>query len=80
MEVAGLGFDPWLLRAAGEAAREAMARLERESAALAGRSFNLASPSQLADVLYNVLQVHQHILWDACSASHPPNPLHLAAC
>ena len=57
MEVAGLGFDPWLLLRAGEEAKAQMARLEARAAELAGRPLNLASPSQLANVLYGVLRV-----------------------
>lgn len=34
-----------------------MARIEEEAAAIAGRPFNLSSPQQLADVLYNKLKV-----------------------
>ena len=34
-----------------------MSRIEQEAAELAGRPFNLASPQQLAEVLYNVLKV-----------------------
>lgn len=59
MEAAGLGFDPWLLGDAGRGARGHMARLEEEAATVAGRPFNLSSPQQLADVLYNVLKVGQ---------------------
>ena len=57
MEVAGLGFDPWLLGQAGQLARSHMARIEDESASVAGRPFNLSSPQQLAEVLYRVLKV-----------------------
>ncbi len=57
MEQAGLGFDPWLLRQGGQVARDRMAAIEQECEGLAGRPFNLASPSQLAEVLYNVLKV-----------------------
>ena len=59
MEVAGLGFDPWLLGQAGQLARSHMARIEDESASVAGRPFNLSSPQQLAEVLYRVLKVGQ---------------------
>ena len=50
------GFDPWRLAEAGRLARAHMARLESEAAGIAGKPFNLASPSQLADVLYEVLK------------------------
>lgn len=46
-----------LLSDAGAAARASMSRIEQEAAELAGRPFNLASPQQLAEVLYNVLKV-----------------------
>lgn len=57
MEAAGLGFDPWHLQAAGAQAKAHMARLEGEAARVAGRAFNLASPQQLAEVLYETLKV-----------------------
>ncbi|KAL4854177.1 putative myosin light chain kinase [Chlorella vulgaris] len=57
MEQAGLGFDPWLLRQGGQVARDRMAAIEQVCEGLAGRPFNLASPSQLAEVLYNVLKL-----------------------
>lgn len=50
------GFDPWRLAEAGRLARAHMARLESEAAGIAGKQFNLASPSQLAEVLYTVLK------------------------
>lgn len=40
-----------------------MARLESDAAGIAGKPFNLASPSQLADVLYTVLKVWRAVEW-----------------
>lgn len=57
MEAVGLGFHPWALLDAGQVARASMARIEEEAASVAGGPFNLASPQQLAEVLYSKLKV-----------------------
>jgi DNA polymerase-1 len=60
MEVAGIYLDVAALADLEKEAQKAMKRLEAKAMKLAGRDFNLASPSQLAKVLFEDLKLpHQ---------------------
>lgn len=74
MEASGLGFDPWHLQAAGAQAKAHMARLEAEAAGVAGRPFNLASPQQLAEVLYTTLKVGSRVCEGAARSGGSAEP------
>ncbi|HPW17223.1 MAG TPA: DNA polymerase I [Candidatus Aminicenantes bacterium] len=55
MEVDGVRVDPAVLKAMSKELEGEAARLEKEICALAGVSFNVNSPRQLADVLFHKL-------------------------
>ncbi|MGH7949274.1 MAG: DNA polymerase I, partial [Candidatus Binataceae bacterium] len=57
MEAAGIGVDAKALRQISAEFAEQTARLERECYDLAGREFNLNSPTQLRDVLFDQLKL-----------------------
>ena len=55
MEFTGMTVDPEILQASGKRFAEKQKILEQEIYELAGRSFNIASPKQLATVLFDDL-------------------------
>ena len=55
MEFTGMTVDPEILRVSGKRLAEKQAILEKEIYELAGHSFNIASPKQLATVLFDEL-------------------------
>jgi DNA polymerase-1 len=55
MEILGVRVDPEVLRAMSRELNGEIARLEKEIHSLAGCAFNINSPRQLADVLFNKL-------------------------
>ncbi len=57
METAGIGIDGDALKVISKEFAEQMNRLERECYGLAGREFNLNSPTQLRDVLFTDLKL-----------------------
>jgi DNA polymerase-1 len=57
MEAVGIGIDAAALRAIAAEFGAQLAGLERECFALAGREFNLNSPIQLRDILFNELKL-----------------------
>jgi DNA polymerase-1 len=57
MEAAGIGVDAVALRQISTEFAEQTARLERECYELAGREFNLNSPTQLRDLLFDHLKL-----------------------
>lgn len=57
MERRGIGLDQSFLATMGQQLKERLAKLEQEIFNLVGMEFNLASPSQLADVLFVKLQL-----------------------
>lgn len=57
MEQIGISLDRDELRAQGETLHKDMVAIEKEIIAEVGVSFNLASPKQLADVLFNKLKI-----------------------
>ncbi|MGH7865797.1 MAG: DNA polymerase I, partial [Candidatus Binataceae bacterium] len=57
MEAVGIGVDASALRQISAEFGEQTARLEVECCALAGREFNLNSPSQLRDILFEHLKL-----------------------
>lgn len=57
MERRGIGLDQSFLATMGEQLKKRLAELEQEIFNLVGVEFNLASPSQLADVLFVKLQL-----------------------
>jgi DNA polymerase-1 len=57
MEETGIGVDSAALRALAAELGETIAKLEAESCELAGRRFNLNSPVQLRDILFNELKL-----------------------
>ncbi len=57
MEMAGIGIDGDALKVISKEFAEQMNRLERECYGLAGREFNLNSPTQLRDVLFTDLKL-----------------------
>jgi len=57
MERVGIGIDAAGLRAISQEFSEQLAGLERECFTLAGREFNLNSPNQLREVLFNELKL-----------------------
>jgi DNA polymerase I len=57
METAGIGIDGDALKVISKEFAEEMNRLERECYELAGREFNLNSPTQLRDVLFTHLKL-----------------------
>ena len=57
MEAAGIGIDEAALRAIGAEFGAQLAGLEKECFGLAGHEFNLNSPIQLRDILFNELKL-----------------------
>jgi DNA polymerase-1 len=57
MEMAGIRIDPDLLRGMSNAFAQKMAGLEDEIAGIAGQSFNVGSPKQLGEILFDKMQV-----------------------
>ena len=57
MEAAGIGIDGDALKVISKEFAEQLNRLERECYELAGREFNLNSPTQLREVLFNELKL-----------------------
>src|SRR6202021_3615882 len=57
METAGIGIDGEALKVISKEFAEEINRLERECYELAGKEFNLNSPIQLRDVLFNHLKL-----------------------
>jgi len=57
MEAAGIGVDGDALKIISKEFAEQLNRLERECYALAGREFNLNSPTQLRELLFNELKL-----------------------
>ena len=57
MEAAGIGVDGEALKVISKEIAEQLERLERECYELAGREFNLNSPIQLREVLFNDLKL-----------------------
>jgi len=57
MERRGIYLEPPVLNTTGEKVLEHIKRLEEEIYALAGEEFNLNSPKQLSDILFNKLQI-----------------------
>lgn len=57
MEAVGVGIDAQALTAMGVEFSEQLGRLERECGELAGHPFNLNSPNQLRDILFNELKL-----------------------
>ncbi|HBM91244.1 MAG TPA: DNA polymerase I, partial [Rhodospirillaceae bacterium] len=53
METVGIKLDPVLLKKQGNLIATRLQKLEEEVHSLAGRSFNLASPKQLGEILFN---------------------------
>ncbi len=59
MEATGVRVDSSYLRDMSEVLQRRMGDLEREIWGLSGRTFNVSSPRQLAEVLYRELEVHK---------------------
>jgi DNA polymerase-1 len=59
MEFVGMTVDPDILRASGKRFAEKQALLEKEIYELAGHPFNIASPKQLATVLFTELDLRR---------------------
>lgn len=57
MEQVGIGIDATALRTISREFSEQLAGLERECFAIAGHDFNLNSPNQLRDLLFNELKL-----------------------
>lgn len=57
MEIAGIAVDPDYLRALGQEMLKRMGALEEQIYALAGGSFNVNSPKQLASILFEKLKL-----------------------
>ena len=57
MEAAGIGIDGDALKVISKEFAEQLNRLERECYAMAGREFNLNSPAQLRELLFNELKL-----------------------
>ena len=57
MEAAGIGIDGDALKVISKEFAEQLNRLERECYELAGREFNLNSPTQLRELLFNELKL-----------------------
>jgi DNA polymerase-1 len=57
MERYGVLIDPKMLRARSEALEKRIMHLESEAHQLAGNHFNLSSPKQLQDILFNKMQL-----------------------
>lgn len=57
MELSGIGIDVDVLHSIGEELRERLASVEKDIHALAGRSFNIGSPKQLGEVLFDELKL-----------------------
>ncbi len=57
MEAAGIGIDADALKIISKEFAEQLNRLERECYQLAGREFNLNSPTQLRELLFNELKL-----------------------
>jgi len=57
MEAAGVRVDPEALRKLSSEFGQTMARLETEIHALAGRPFNVGSPKQLGEILFDELKL-----------------------
>ena len=57
METAGIRVDPDTLRRLSNEFGKSMARLEAEIHGLAGRSFNVGSPKQLGEILFDELKL-----------------------
>jgi len=55
MELCGIGLDPDILAGMSSGFRRRIVALEREIHELAGRPFNVNSPKQLGDILFNRL-------------------------
>lgn len=57
MEQAGVQIDADLLKQQSKELAESLAKLEAEAYAIAGREFNLGSPKQLQEILFDELQL-----------------------
>ena len=57
MEAEGIGIDGEALKIISQEFTEQLNRLERECYQLAGREFNLNSPIQLRELLFNELKL-----------------------
>lgn len=55
MEIEGFPLDPKILDSFGETYQKKASELEEEIYAMAGEKFNLSSPKQIGDILYNKL-------------------------
>lgn len=57
MELAGITLDTLIFKGISEKLTARLVNLEKSIQELAGQSFNLNSPSQLADILFNILKL-----------------------
>jgi len=57
MEHTGVLIDPQLLAAQGETLQARLTEIEKEAYAIAGQSFNINSPKQLQEILFDVLKL-----------------------